>query len=381
MMSGHMLRALGYALLVMAGILHAPIASADVPITADSRIKTLVFNENEVYSVTTHYGYQANIEFGRNENIEAVSVGDRVGWQIVPAGRRLFIRAMEENAHTNMTIVTNKRAYQFDLHSSASNAVFGSEELTYVLRFYYPDLSGAPAPPASFAAPAHMAAAQTQPPSGAAFIGSQAPGGLPAPLPRLPQGRYGSGFSGMPAANLPSPLPRSGAPFASKNVAVSPVVEPLAPIASAPVSPLQPYGNPSARTSHVAAAPAPAASHVSAANAPMAVSAMPELTRTAPPSGSIQDITAAPSYNYRYTYSGPDSAAPLKIYDDGASTYFKFSAPPVGATFTVVDKNGAERVVPYSVTNDGMAVIRAVGSRVKLNQPSGQVTVYNEAMG
>src|SRR6478735_8817090 len=86
-------------------------AHAEMPVTTDSRIKTFVFNANEVYTITTHYGYQSNIEFGQKESIETVSIGDRVAWQIIPAGRRLFIRAMEENAHTNMTIVTNLRAY------------------------------------------------------------------------------------------------------------------------------------------------------------------------------------------------------------------------------------------------------------------------------
>lgn len=115
-----------------------PLASAAQPITTDSRIKTFVYNPNEVFAVTTHYGYQSNVEFGPKEVIDTISVGDRVAWQIIPAGGRLFIRAMEENARTNMTVVTNFRAYQFDLRSSPSDAVFGSEQLTYVIRFYYP---------------------------------------------------------------------------------------------------------------------------------------------------------------------------------------------------------------------------------------------------
>jgi type IV secretion system protein VirB9 len=113
-------------------------SAAAQPITTDSRIKTFVYNPNEVFSITTHYGYQSNIEFGPKEVIDTISVGDRVAWQIIPAGGRLFIRAMEENARTNMTVVTNFRAYQFDLRSSTADAVFGSEQLTYVMRFYYP---------------------------------------------------------------------------------------------------------------------------------------------------------------------------------------------------------------------------------------------------
>lgn len=138
------------------------------PVTTDSRVKTFVYNENDVYNLLTYYGYQSNVEFGSDEKIETVSIGDRVGWQLVPAGRRLFIRALSDNLHTNMTIVTNQRAYQFDLRS-ANPANLAKEELVYVARFFYPDdkrnarpAASAPVPNPAMAmpvaAPAVMAA-------------------------------------------------------------------------------------------------------------------------------------------------------------------------------------------------------------------------------
>jgi len=48
--------------LVMLGMLGMPVWAGQ-PITTDSRIKTLVFSPNEVFTITTHYGYQSNIEF------------------------------------------------------------------------------------------------------------------------------------------------------------------------------------------------------------------------------------------------------------------------------------------------------------------------------
>jgi type IV secretion system protein VirB9 len=123
-------------------------AQSGTPVVSDSRIKTFVYNENDVYSLLTHYGYQSNVEFAKDERVKTVSVGDRVGWQIIPAGRRLFIKAMEENAHTNMTVVTNERAYQFDLKSSGKQPLQPDEELVYVVRFYYPEAEDySPVPP------------------------------------------------------------------------------------------------------------------------------------------------------------------------------------------------------------------------------------------
>jgi len=259
--------------MLVATALFALPALAEVPVVTDSRIKTLVYNANEVFTITTHYGYQSNIEFGPKETIETVSVGDRVAWQIIPAGRRLFIRAQEENAHTNMTIVTNLHAYQFDLRSSSADAVFGSEELTYVVRFYYPEEDAAT----------------------------------------------------MPALYTPPP----------------------APMASA--------------------APAPAY---------VATQAMPVAT------GSIPSATspATAPYNYRYTFSGPNAAAPVKIYDDGRSTYFKFR----GATapkFAVISARGEELNVPARQAEPGIYVVDMVAPRFSLRSNGAQVIVYNESNG
>ncbi|MFO1242858.1 MAG: TrbG/VirB9 family P-type conjugative transfer protein [Rickettsiales bacterium] len=133
-----MKRALFYALAGIFALGFTNATHAFEPIVTDSRIKTLVYNENDVYPIVTHYGYQSNIEFSTRESIETISLGDRVGWQIVPAGRRLFIRPLQENGHTNMTIITNKRAYQFDLYSG-KGTLKPAEDLAYVVRFYYPD--------------------------------------------------------------------------------------------------------------------------------------------------------------------------------------------------------------------------------------------------
>ena len=44
-----------------------------VPLTTDSRIRTLVYNPNEVYQLKFHYGFQSFIEFAPDEDIEIIS--------------------------------------------------------------------------------------------------------------------------------------------------------------------------------------------------------------------------------------------------------------------------------------------------------------------
>lgn len=113
-------------------------AVTDIPITTDSRIKTYIYNADEVYLMVLKFGYQSHIEFAKGEEIETISLGDTYSWKLTPLGRRLFIKALENNIRTNMTIITNKRTYNFDVISKDNIA--DPDEISYVVKFYYPKL-------------------------------------------------------------------------------------------------------------------------------------------------------------------------------------------------------------------------------------------------
>jgi type IV secretion system protein VirB9 len=103
----------------------------------DNRIKTYIYSPNDVYMLVLHYGFQTHIEFAEKEEVETISIGDAYAWKISPIGNRLFIRPVEKNIYTNMTIITNKRSYQFDL--VAKEFEEGDEkDLVYIVKFYYP---------------------------------------------------------------------------------------------------------------------------------------------------------------------------------------------------------------------------------------------------
>jgi len=122
-----------------------PLSShAQTPITTDSRIRTLVYNPNEVYELKFYYNYQSFIEFSNDEEIEMISVGEAFAWRLTPAGKRLFIRPLEISAHTNMTIITNRRIYHFDIRSDEFTGK-ADEDLVYTVRFFYPQI-GQPLP-------------------------------------------------------------------------------------------------------------------------------------------------------------------------------------------------------------------------------------------
>lgn len=113
-------------------------AEEEVALTTDSRIRTLVYNDNEVFQLKFHYGFQSFIEFAPDEDIEIISLGESYPWKITPIGKRLFIRPIQVDVTTNMTVITTKRIYQFEITGLAYDDR-ANEDLIYSVKFFYPD--------------------------------------------------------------------------------------------------------------------------------------------------------------------------------------------------------------------------------------------------
>lgn len=109
-----------------------------VPISADSRIRNITYRPNTVFAYTGYYGYQARIDLDPNEKIFTISVGDSTRWRIQPVGTRLFIKPIEFDATTNMTIITDKRIYYFELYAEEADSI-NDPNLVWATRFVYPD--------------------------------------------------------------------------------------------------------------------------------------------------------------------------------------------------------------------------------------------------
>ena len=240
------------------------------PVVSDSRVKTFVYNENEVYPIYTQYGYQTGIEFSKSEEIQTISLGDRVGWQVIPSGRRIFIQTLQDDSQTNLTVVTDRRTYQFDL-KSIGNASGNEGRLVYIARFYYPEDG------------------------------------------------WVSGDTASPAAPM------------SSNI--QPAAFPVAPMAQpAPSSPL---------------------------NQPVSVP------------------VDANAKNYNYTFSGSDVAAPIKIFDDGNSTYFQFKDNRNSPSIRVI--GAANNEIPVNVTRQGEYwVAPVVAAKFSVRNNGQMVCVFNE---
>lgn len=108
------------------------------PIQIDHRVRTVMYQPDEVYKYTGHYRYQSAIEFGQDETIQTISMGDSTAWMLNPSGNRLFLKPLEQDATTNMTLITNKHTYLFELHARDTDDI-NDKDMVFIMRFIYPD--------------------------------------------------------------------------------------------------------------------------------------------------------------------------------------------------------------------------------------------------
>lgn len=101
----------------------------------DPRLVERMYDPGAVVKISGKAKVQATIQFGEDESIENVAIGDSQAWQVTPNKRAnlLFVKPLTSTAATNMTVVTNKRTYLFDLVASPNNRPL------YVMRFTYPE--------------------------------------------------------------------------------------------------------------------------------------------------------------------------------------------------------------------------------------------------
>ncbi|MGE0755220.1 MAG: P-type conjugative transfer protein VirB9 [Alphaproteobacteria bacterium] len=107
-------------------------------IKVDHRVRTIMYQPDQVYKFTGHYRYQSSIEFGPGEQIATISMGDSTGWMLNPSGNRLFLKPVEQDATTNMTLITDQRIYLFELHAKETDDI-DDDNMIFIMRFVYPD--------------------------------------------------------------------------------------------------------------------------------------------------------------------------------------------------------------------------------------------------
>jgi len=115
-------------------------AGTMAPVRADSdtRIRVAAYSGDRVYRLVGYVGYQIDLEFEPDEAFVGLGAGDIEGLAFASQGNHLFLKPKASKVSTNLTVLTNRREYQFDYTASADRPDSREPDVTYVLRFTYP---------------------------------------------------------------------------------------------------------------------------------------------------------------------------------------------------------------------------------------------------
>ncbi|MBC9032999.1 TrbG/VirB9 family P-type conjugative transfer protein [Sphingomonas sp. JC676] len=121
-------------------LLLAPLAAqAQVlprPGLGNPHVQSVTYADDQVVTLQAAPGYQLTVEFAADERIENVALGDSGAWQVSAnkRGDRLFLKLIQPGVATNMVVITDTRAYSFDLAPLGE----AQPDMAYTVRFLYP---------------------------------------------------------------------------------------------------------------------------------------------------------------------------------------------------------------------------------------------------
>lgn len=90
------------------------------PLRGDTRLVEFAYDPDNTFLLLTKPKAVTHIQFAPDETIQSVAAGDTVSWEFTPTRNRrnLFVKPRYENQETSLTVLTDKRSYQFVLRST-----------------------------------------------------------------------------------------------------------------------------------------------------------------------------------------------------------------------------------------------------------------------
>jgi P-type conjugative transfer protein VirB9 len=116
-------RALAQLALGVALLGTAPVALAEMratPLRGDSRLVEFLYDPDNTYLVLAKPKAVTHIQFAADEVIQSVAAGDTAKWEFTPTRNRknLFVKPRFDDQESSLTVITDKRSYQFVLRST-----------------------------------------------------------------------------------------------------------------------------------------------------------------------------------------------------------------------------------------------------------------------
>jgi type IV secretion system protein VirB9 len=127
----------------MSVLLALILAQSAPTLPGDPRLITVPYRDTAVVRLVGRAGVETTIMLADDEHIENVAIGDANAWQVTPNRRAnmLFVKPLGQRARTNLTVVTDRHTYFFDLVAApGARAIYG-------LHLAYPDPPARTVPP------------------------------------------------------------------------------------------------------------------------------------------------------------------------------------------------------------------------------------------
>lgn len=90
------------------------------PLRGDSRLVEFLYDQDNSYLVLAKPKAVTHMQFAADELIQSVAAGDTANWEFTPTRNRrnLFVKPRFDDQETSLTVLTDKRSYQFVLRST-----------------------------------------------------------------------------------------------------------------------------------------------------------------------------------------------------------------------------------------------------------------------
>lgn len=109
---------------------------------SDARFRTVSYKPNAVYRLVVPYDTSTYLELEQGETVSSYSFNNQkqTAWDIATVQNRVYIRPVESEANTQITLMTNKRVYFFELFAKEPETpdIFKDKDFTFYTKFNYP---------------------------------------------------------------------------------------------------------------------------------------------------------------------------------------------------------------------------------------------------
>src|SRR5580700_11452630 len=85
----------------------------------DPRVRVVAYDAEQVIKLHGYVGYQIHFQFAEGETFVNLAAGDNKALDVGYEANHLVLKPLAEKVWTNITVITNRRVYQFDYSASA----------------------------------------------------------------------------------------------------------------------------------------------------------------------------------------------------------------------------------------------------------------------